>query len=327
MRFFSSSERSVVRIESTSWARLKGWMFRVMRPISMREKSSRALMDLERRSRLRWTTTRPRSCLSLTGPELAVEDVVGVPLDGREGRAELVAHVGEEVGLHAVQLLQLVVGRAELLVGLLELLDVLLEPLGHVVEGLGQDLQLVAGPDREAAVEVALGDALGPGGQLLERARDAGGQGDGHQDRDQDRHEGEAAGGVDEAPDARAQLPVGDVVDRPRGGGGPSPRCTGRRSRGSLAPSESWPFRSVGSRPLMASRRSAPSIHRSPAARSALAPFGQVGRVEEDLAVDVDDEDALDVRLEVQVVARAAPGTCRSPRSSRARTPRRGACS
>jgi hypothetical protein len=78
-------------------------------------------------------------------PELPLEDVVGVALDRGERRAQLVAHVGEQVRLQPVQLLQLLVGGAELDVGLLELLDVLLEAAGHVVEGLGEDAQLVLG--------------------------------------------------------------------------------------------------------------------------------------------------------------------------------------
>ncbi len=67
-RFLSSSERTVTWIWSTRAPRLKGWMLRTMRPISIREKSSSALMDFDRRSRFRWTTTSPFSCLSETGP-------------------------------------------------------------------------------------------------------------------------------------------------------------------------------------------------------------------------------------------------------------------
>ena len=67
-RFFSSSDRTVVWICSTSACRLKGWMDRAMRPMSIREKSSSASMDLDRRSRLRCTTTSPFSCLSVIEP-------------------------------------------------------------------------------------------------------------------------------------------------------------------------------------------------------------------------------------------------------------------
>ncbi len=67
-RFLSSSERTVVWIWSTSGPSGKGWMLSTIRPTSMREKSSSALMDLDRRSRLRCTTTRPFSCFSVMVP-------------------------------------------------------------------------------------------------------------------------------------------------------------------------------------------------------------------------------------------------------------------
>ena len=151
------------------------------------------------------------------GAELALQDVVRVALDRGQGRAELVAHVGQEVGLHPVQLLELLVHGGQLLVRLLELVHVVLELLRHVVEALGQDLQLVVGADVEAPVEVALGDLLGPRRQLLERFGDARGQGHRHDQGDADGDEGQAARRPHEVLDVRIQPAVGDLVGEGKG--------------------------------------------------------------------------------------------------------------
>ena len=68
--FFSNSERRPVTIWSSRGESAKGWRLSAIRPTSMREKSSSALMVLESRSRLRCTTTRPFSCFSVMAPSL-----------------------------------------------------------------------------------------------------------------------------------------------------------------------------------------------------------------------------------------------------------------
>ena len=71
------------------------------RPASMREKSSRVLTSFCRRSALRKTTVRRSLLLAVGG---VAQRVLGRAEDQRQRRAELVADVGEEVGLRAVEL-------------------------------------------------------------------------------------------------------------------------------------------------------------------------------------------------------------------------------
>ena len=94
--------------------------------------------------------------------------------DGVEGGAELVADVGEELVLEAVGLVEGDVAFGQLadlgvedLVGLPQLLGVVGQVDEHGVEGLGELLELVAGDDVGADVEVAGGDLGGrsPGGR------------------------------------------------------------------------------------------------------------------------------------------------------------------
>ena len=90
--------------------------------------------------------------MGVVGTEVA-QHALGRAEDQRERRAQLVAHVGEELGLHAVQLLQPRVQQGQLLVGLLQPAT----GLGHLA-GSPDDLGL--GLVDADALRLCLGVAL-----------------------------------------------------------------------------------------------------------------------------------------------------------------------
>ena len=120
-RFLSSSERTVVWICSTSEATGEALQVEGDAPdVHAREVQQRA--DGARQP-LQVALHDHQALLLLVGDgaELPLQDVVRVALDGGERRAQLVADVGQQVGLHPVELLQLLVDGRQLLVRLLEL--------------------------------------------------------------------------------------------------------------------------------------------------------------------------------------------------------------
>jgi hypothetical protein len=127
--------------------------------------------------------------LSLVGREPGVEQQLGHAQHAVHGRADLVAHVGQELGLGAVgglglagEVLGLLGAAAQLdrpllhlrLEGALVLLDavaVLAQPLEHHREPGAQLADLVAGGHRYVAVELAAGDVAGQRGEPADRPR------------------------------------------------------------------------------------------------------------------------------------------------------------
>ncbi len=132
-----------------------------------------------------------RCCLSfMLSPESSTSREAQ---DAVERRAQLVAHGGEEVALEAVRLVQ---GHVRLgqLVHLAVEVGVDLAPLvlhadevaQHAVEGMAEVLELVAGLDFAADVELAGGDGVGDFLEVLDRLDDDVAHDDPAADHDED---------------------------------------------------------------------------------------------------------------------------------------------
>ena len=103
--------------------------------------------------------------------------------DRVEGRAQLVRHVGQEVGLvlgHDLERLRALGHLA------LQALDQLLHVGGHRVEGGCERSQLVSSVELDALVVGSCADRLGRHLHALDRAYEAAGEQDGERDRGQD---------------------------------------------------------------------------------------------------------------------------------------------
>ena len=117
--------------------------------------------------------------LLLVGQRVAGQQHVAEAEDAVERRAQLVAHRGQEVALEPVRFVQGQVGLGQFVDLAIEV-GVHLAPLvlhadevaQHAVEGMAQVLELVAGLDFAADIELAGGDGVGDFLQMLDRLDD-----------------------------------------------------------------------------------------------------------------------------------------------------------
>ena len=138
-------------------------------------------------------SSRYSSCFSFTWPNSFCFKTWEKPTIAFKRRAQLVAHVGQEVGLVLGGDLQRLgaLGHAALEAG-----DQLLHALGHLVEGRGERSQLVLAIELDPLVVGAGADRLGRHLQALDRAHEPARE----QDRERDR-------GGDEGGDQQGRLP------------------------------------------------------------------------------------------------------------------------
>ena len=146
-------------------------------PASILARSRMSLMRFNNCSPLDWMLPTQR-CLFVAQP-VAGQQHFAEAEDGVERRAQFVAHGGQEVALEAVRFVQGQVGLGQLIdlaieVGV-DLAQTVLhadEVAQHAVEGMAEVLELVAGLDLAAHVQLAGADGVADFLQMLDRLDD-----------------------------------------------------------------------------------------------------------------------------------------------------------